>query len=151
MSTPRFTRARRVLALVLALAAAGAGGGCGRKLPPSPPNVYPPAAVADLSAAVEDGRVILSWSVPAPQEQKHSRSTVFKIFRARQPASEPECSTCPMRFALVGELSARSKAPGSRMRFSEPLEPGYRHRYKVVAASEENLISKDSNVAGVEY
>lgn len=142
---------RRFQVILLTLVAAGALSGCGRKLPPSPPDQLPTAAVADLTHEVRDGRITLAWSMPGPVEKKLGRVAGFKIFRARQDAAEAECSTCPVRYRLIGDLPSRSKAAGSRLEFSEPLEAGFKHFYKVAAYSEKNVRAKDSNVVVLVY
>ncbi len=152
MRTRRTSRMRRRLqVLLLTLGVAVVVGGCGRKLPPSPPDLFPPAAVADLSQEVKEGRAALAWSVPHPQKDKYARAAGFKIFRARLDPVEAKCSTCPVRFKLIGDLPAQTQSPGGRMRFSDPIEAGSTYRYKVVAYSGENVSAKDSNVVALDY
>jgi hypothetical protein len=142
---------QRFQVILLTLVAAGALSGCGRKLPPSPPDQLPTAAVGDLTHEIKDGRITLAWSVTGHAEKKQGRVAGFKIFRARQDAAEAECGTCPVRYKLIGDLPSRSKAAGSRMQFGEPLEAGFKHFYKVVAYSEKNVSAKDSNVVVLVY
>ncbi len=152
MRTPQTRRKqRRLRVLLLLLGVAVTVGGCGRKLPPSPPDLIPPAAVEDLSQEVQEGRAVLTWSLPQVQKNKFARAAGFKIFRARQDRAEAECSTCPLRFKLIGNLPVQTESPGSRMRFSEPLEAGFKYVYKVVGYSGENVSAKDSNVVSVDY
>lgn len=152
MRTRRASRMqRRLQVILLILGVAAVVGGCGRKLPPSPPDLFPPAAVEDLSGEIKEGRAALAWSVPQPQKNKYGRAAGFRIFRARLDPVEAQCNTCPVRFKLIGDLPARTQSPGGRMRFSDPLEAGSTYRYKVVAYSGENVGARDSNVVALDY
>ncbi len=127
---PDFTMrpGRRAIFFILAGWTAFALFGCGRKLPPLPPA---PPPVTDLSHRVEENRVTLSWTVPAPGARGRLPVAGFTVERARLPAAQAGCTDCPLAFQPVGEVDAAGRAPGSRVRFSEILTSGFRHIYRV--------------------
>lgn len=138
--------AAALLAAAVAAASLAAASGCGRKLPPAPPGAKAPAAVQDLAATLEGAAVTLLWTHAAAPAEGESQTAGYKVFRARRDAAEADCTDCPAPFKLIGELSARRMTPGSRVRFRDEIEPGYRYRYKVVAISAEGAPAADSNV-----
>ena len=129
----------------------GSANGCGRKLPPIRPGVFPPPAVSDLTYEVQGGDIFLGWSVPAFDPAKESAPAGFKMLRARQATDEIECSTCPMAFQVIADISASGKATGRRMRFRDTLEAGFIHSYKLQAVTADDVAGKDSNVVTVTY
>lgn len=123
--------------------------GCGRKLPPIQPGALPPAAVVDLTYEVQGSAVLLSWSVPAFEPAKQSAVALFKVLRARQTDQEAECGTCPPAFRVIAERAASAKAPGSRMRFRDALEPGFKHSYKLQSYADDGIAVQESNAVTV--
>jgi len=105
--------------------------GCGRKLPPIPPPAPAPPPVTDLSHRVEENRLTLNWTVPAPGARGRLPVAGFTVERALLPAAEAGCADCPLDFQPVGEVDAFGQTPGSRVRFSETLTTGFRHFYRV--------------------
>lgn len=139
------------LSLLLLGAAGGVLAGCGRKLPPSPPGVNPPPAVRDLALSLSGAIVTLSWSPVDPREPAAVPAASYKVFRSRVPEADKDCSACPAPYLLVGELLARSRSPGSRVQFSQELQPGYHYRFKVVAFSADGAKAVDSNMVEVSH
>jgi len=123
--------------------------GCGRKLPPIQPGALPPPVVVDLTYEVRASAVLLSWSVPAFEPSKQSAVARFKVLRARQTAEEAECRTCPPAFKVIADMAASAKAPGSRMRFRDALEPGFKHSYKLQSYADDGIAVKESNAVTV--
>jgi hypothetical protein len=138
-----------VLAVLLSAVLLAAAAGCGRKLPPEPPGTKAPAAVRDLAASLEGSRATLTWSHSAAEGGAAAPAVEYRVFRARIDPADGGCATCPAPFKLIGELSARRHAVGSRLRFRDELEPGYRYRYKVVALSGDGTAAGDGNVVEV--
>ncbi len=122
---------RRAIYFILAGWLAVALVGCGRKLPPIPPPAPAPPPVSDLSHRVEENRLTLSWTVPAPGARGRLPVAGFTVERALLPAAQAGCADCPLDFQPVGEVDAAGRAPGSRVRFSEILTSGFRHIYRV--------------------
>jgi hypothetical protein len=113
---------------------------------PIRPGVYPPPAVKDLAYEINGSTIALTWFVPFAQGEKEAPAASFKIFRARQTPADAECQTCPVRFQVIGEMTARGRSAISRPRFRDKLEPGFTYHYKVKAYSSEGVEGKDSNV-----
>ncbi len=127
------------------------GNGCGRKLPPIQPGALPPPAVADLTHEVRGSEIFLFWSLPAFHPAKESAAVGFKVLRARQTAGEAECRTCPPAFQLVADITASGRSPGSRMRFRDVLEPGFKYSYKLKAYTSDGVAGKDSLLVAVTH
>lgn len=140
-----------VAAACIGLLLVSHGGGCGRKLAPIQPGVLPPPTVADLTHEVRADEILLFWSLPAFNPAKESAAAGFKVLRARQTAAEAECRTCPPAFQLVADIAAAGRSPGSRMRFRDVLEPGFKHSYKLISYSSDGLAGKASAPVAVAY
>jgi len=125
--------------------------GCGRKLPPIQPGTLPPPAVFDLAYEVRENEITLFWSLPAFNPAKERAPAGFKVLRARQTAVEAECRACPLSFQMAADMAANDRAPGSRMRFQDVLEPGFKHSYKLQAYTVDGVVGKDSNLITVTY
>jgi hypothetical protein len=123
--------------------------GCGRKLLPIRPGALPPPAIVDLTYEVRGSAVLLSWTVPAFDPAKESAAAGFKVLRARQSAEEADCGTCPPPFQVIADMTASGRAPGSRMRFRDALEPGLKHSYKLNAYADDGVAVRDSNAVAV--
>lgn len=148
-SVRRLLAAAWVAAAGIGLLLAATGSGCGRKLLPIQPGSLPPPAVVDLACEVRDGAVLLSWSVPKFDPAKESAPAGFKVLRARETAEEAECRTCPPRFQVIGDITAPARSPGSRMRFRDALEAGFKHSYKLQTYAADGVAVKDSSAVSV--
>lgn len=124
--------------------------GCGKKDPPRPPQRRSPPAVKDLSYAIDNQTVVLTWTVRDADDRSASTPVGYKVFRSKLPAEESNCENCPARFVEIGDIPIQMKGSEKsrpvRMRFKEALEPGYRYIYKVIGYDEEKVGSKDSNI-----
>ncbi len=125
--------------------------GCGRKLPPIQPGALPPPVVVDLTHEVRSGEILLFWSVPPINPAKESAAAGFKVLRSRQTADEDECQTCPVRFQVIADIVASGRHPGSRMKFRDTLEPGFKHSYKLRSYTTDEVAGKDSVAVAVTY
>ena len=130
-------------------------GGCGKKGHPRPPQRQSPPAVNDLSYAVDNQIVELSWTVQGADNRSASDPVGSKIFRSKLSAEESRCETCPIRFAEIADVPIQMKRSETskpmRMRFTEVLEPGYRYIYKVIVYDEDGMGSKDSNTVKFDH
>lgn len=129
--------------------------GCGKKGPPKPPERRSPQAVKDLSYAIDNQIVELSWTVQGSDDRSASSPAGYKVFRSKLSAKEPNCEKCPIRFGEIGDVAIQMKrsetSKPTRMRFTEVLEPGYRYIYKVIIYDEDGKGSEDSNFVKFEY
>ena len=128
--------------------------GCGRKAPPQPPEGRQlPPMVTDLSGRIENGELVLEWTVPAPTEENRLLATGFKVLVDQQGSSDP-CPNCPPDYEALGRLKVLGDleiAAGSQtMRYRTPVEPGYRYRVVVVAISDEGTAGPESNTLRLE-
>jgi hypothetical protein len=125
--------------------------GCGRKLPPIQPGALPPPVVVDLTHEVRGDEIFLFWSIPPFNPSKESAPAGFKVLRARQAAAEDECQTCPAPFQVIADIVVSSRHPGSRMRFRDALEPGFKYSYKLRSYATDEMVGKDSVAVAVTY
>ena len=129
--------------------------GCGKKDPPRVPQRRLPPAVKDLSYAIDNQIVELSWTVQKADDRSASGPVGYKVFRSKLLAAESDCEKCPIRFVEIGDVPIQMKRSGkskpTRMRFTEVLEPGYRYIYKVIAYDANREGSKESNTVEFDY
>lgn len=129
--------------------------GCGKKGPPRPPELGSPPAVKDLSYAIHNQIVELSWTVPGAADRSASSPVGYKVFRSKLSVEESNCEKCPIRFVEIGDIPVQmkqSKTPKpTKMRFTEVLEPGYRYIYKVIVYDADGKGSKDSNTVKFDH
>ena len=124
--------------------------GCGRKGPPRPPRLVVPPPVSDLRAEVLEERIILSWSVPAGDDEAASGIEAFRVFRFRTDAPEQLCAGCPVdfrRFETVTVAGPIGSGTERRMTVYDVWDPGYGYMYKVIAVHETGGVSDHSNIA----
>ena len=132
------------------LAGAGLlGFGCGKKGPPRVPRQPLPPTVKDLDYRIDNGIVMLSWTVPVTDNRSASYPAAVKLFRFKQSLEASNCETCPMDFTEIADLPVKvplSKKSGStKMSYTVVLEQGYRYVYKVNVYNEDGIGGQDSN------
>ncbi|MBW1989084.1 MAG: hypothetical protein JRI97_06010 [Deltaproteobacteria bacterium] len=138
-----------VLAAVLLLAAA-LFASCGRKAPPVPPGAPVPAAVCGLSATVENGRAVITFSGEPCGEG--ARAERFLVFRCRRRLQAQPCPECPCPYSLAGSLdNPRPGGQPARLTYAEDLKPGYAYRYKVVPVGEAGVRGAESRVMSLPF
>jgi predicted small lipoprotein YifL len=125
--------------------------GCGIKGPPVPPRQAVVPAVKDLSSIIEGDMIFLSWTVPDKPEDKNILIKGFVVHRAKQKISEGDCKNCPVKFKPVAEVPAETKPGLEKMKYSEPIEKGFKYIFKVKATSDTGAESRDSNSVEVIY
>jgi hypothetical protein len=140
--------------LALAMLTVFAMTGCGKKAPPVPPEgEQRPPMVMDLSGRIDNGELILAWTVPTPTEQNPLIAVGFNVLVDQQPSGEP-CPNCPPDYETVGLLKVLGNleiAAGSQtMHFRMPVESGYRYRVAVVAISDGGTAGPESNTLRLE-
>jgi hypothetical protein len=124
--------------------------GCGRKAPPVAPRIPAPVAVSDLTADVNNGRVILNWLVPDAADAPLPDG--YRIYRAD--LGSTDCTDCPLLFAKIGErpldASRRPDPPEPwRQSWQDTPARGMRYVYKVSAYGR-GRETVDSNLVGVQ-
>lgn len=140
-----------VLCLLVAGSFLACVAGCGRKGPPVAPGIAAPAAVSDLAARVDKGRVTLEWRVPGAADAAPPEG--FRIYRAD--LGPADCADCPLLFAKIGELPLdpqQRPAPDKPLGLSWQDTPasGRRYVYKVSAYGR-GRETVDSNLVGVQW
>jgi len=131
------------LGLVLAMA------GCGVKGPPVPPRSIPPAAITDLTYALDKDLVTLNWSIPTGKAAGSAGLARFIIYRAVTSLDDPVCDGCPALFRRIAEVDFRALMVGNPGRktakFQQTIEKGYQYIFKVTAFSNDGQKGPDSN------
>lgn len=138
MRTPRLIASSLSRVLVLALLGSVGGWGCGRRGPPTPPELRLPEPPRDPTLSAPGGVLTLSWSPPREDMGGRPLSSVsgYRIDRAEWPPGEGACETCPERFETVAELDnlmrrSRGLPPTS---WEDPrIVAGWIYRYRVRA------------------
>jgi predicted small lipoprotein YifL len=151
MKTAFCSHSKRMMALLLVLAASSLVWiGCGKKGPPRPPQRPLPPTVDDLAYRLHNDRVELSWTVPVAAPGSASPAVSVKVFCSRLSSEEAGCENCPIRYNLSGDIPIQKKPSEKskpiKMRYSEPVEPGYHYIYKVTVYDEYGIGGKDSNI-----
>ena len=128
-----------VWALMLAI---GVVGGCGKKGPPTLPNIAAPDAVTNLTAVQQGEEIVLSWSGPA--------AAGYQVYRSAEPVAEGGCEGCPILFKRVAKLLAtgEGETPTS-MVYREPRMAGTRYHFKVIPYDAQGQLGPDSNIATI--
>ena len=104
--------------------------GCGVKGPPVPRRQPPVPAVTDLAYVVADQTIVLTWRLPGPLSAKQANQAAFGLYRSRAALAESGCDGCPLVFEKVAAIPY-VHAESNRFSIDVPLEPGYRHVFKV--------------------
>ena len=124
--------------------------GCGQKGSPQPPQRPLPPAVEDLSYAVSNLIVELTWTVPGIESRKASAPATVRVLRGRLTAEEASCQNCPIRYSVSADIPVDQKrsesAKPKKMNYTETVEPGYHYLYKVIVVDEYGISGKDSNL-----
>ncbi len=129
---------------LVALMVVGMLWGCGVKGPPVPPEQIKPSAVTDLAVRLEEGEVLLSWTVPAADTKTESQFQGCRVYRSRFEIAS-YCADCPRTFEKVGDIDLRTDDPA----FREPVASGYAYTYKVIVYTNKGMQSDDSNLAEI--
>jgi len=125
--------------------------GCGKKGLPVPPRHTAIPAVKDLSSNIDGDTVVLTWTIPGKTEDKSAGIKGFVVHRAKQKMTDGDCKNCPVNFKPVAEVSAETKLPVEKMKYTENLEKGYKYVFKVIVISNTGTDSSDSNYVEIVY
>ncbi|HIJ56240.1 MAG TPA: hypothetical protein HPQ03_08950 [Deltaproteobacteria bacterium] len=147
----RFSRRRKIEAVVFGLVLIFFAASCGKKGDPFPPRELPPPAVGDLAMERSDDFLTLTWTVPTGKKRIVSGFAGFLVYRSKKAVSEEACKGCPILFSRVADVPISGEAPGDAMTFSETLEKGFRYIYKVTIYSKAGLVSGASNLVEFTY
>ena len=133
---------RRVRFLVLLCVLVLASGTCGKKGPPRPPKAPGLPVVKDLRAVVDDGKVRLTWTLPAGSE-----GVVGFIIERSKPEKET-CPGCPRDFEEIRKIST-ARGAVSFEDADEDLPRKGRFFYRVTPYNAEDRPGAESNEANV--
>jgi Fibronectin type III domain len=113
--------------------------GCGKKGPLRPKLAPLPAAPGDFSARQLGGELLLSWTLPAANQDGSPLEDLrlLRLYRSEfEPAEEcPECrDTSVLHLEIDLDYLQQVRRRGSRLRFSdEAIAPDRGYRYRLVA------------------
>lgn len=113
--------------------------GCGRKAPPSPPEVEMTVSIRDLTASKDGGRLQLACSFPENLDKPEN--VVFIVMRDMK--SDLSRCKCPPAFEPVARLK---KTEPDAIRYSETLKHGYRYAFKIHIVKDGRLIGQSNTV-----
>jgi predicted small lipoprotein YifL len=135
-------RRSTMLWLCALVVTAGLAAGCGKKGPPTLPNIPAPAGVANLAAVQQGEEIVLTWSGPA--------AAGYQVYRSAEPVAEGDCEGCPILFKRVAKLpSTGDGETPPPMVYREPSVPGTRYHFKVVPYDAQGQLGPDSNIATI--
>jgi predicted small lipoprotein YifL len=131
--------------IILCAVAALAFPGCGTKGPPLAPIIKGQkiAAPFDLKYTSSDTEISLSWSHEIDTETAAIEPDSFEIFMAKK--TFEACEGCPFEFETIGFVSMPS------MKFSTPVEKGFKYYFRVQALDDDNMKSEHSKTVQFEY
>jgi predicted small lipoprotein YifL len=140
MTTPNFPSraARQAVLIVIGLLLITCLAACGKKGPVRPPLAALPAAPEDMRIDQQGEDFLLSWTIPALNEDASPAEDLnaFHIYRLIYNAAEG-CPTCRDPDALVATITLNHPAPavrlGKRVYWrDQAIAPGTGHAYLVV-------------------
>jgi hypothetical protein len=122
-------------------------GGCGKKAPPVAPKQPPLAAVKDLTAVYENGRIVVRWHHPGGV----TPAAAYQVLQSRNDVSRPACPDCPLLFERVTTESVPETLRTQRLllEVDVPAVPGFIYHFKVVPLQSSGAFGPDSNVVNV--
>jgi hypothetical protein len=137
-----------VLFLLVAVCSATALLGCGKKGDPVPPRVFLPPPVTDLKAVIEEGAVVLAWTMPDVDIQ----TAKVVIMRSELKVAGESCPGCPRQFAKTAELYYGDrnllKEEEKKVRYRDSdIKGGRLYSYKVVICDDRGNCGNESNMA----
>ena len=135
---PTIVRAGLLIGALILMSA-----GCGVKAPPVPPDAKPPG-VATLTHTLENGTLVLSWTLAAGSSTPQS----YTIYRFRVPLADPPCEGCPLVFTRVKTVPADGRESGAE---TVSLEQGYHYGFKITATDAGGREGPDSGTVSFSY
>ncbi|NOX33883.1 MAG: hypothetical protein GXP56_09125 [Deltaproteobacteria bacterium] len=119
--------------------------GCGKKGPPTPPEIkgLRIAAPFDLKYSSGDKEISLSWDHRIDPETAFVKPEGFEIFMAKK--TFESCTGCPFEFKKKGFVSMPA------MKFSTPIEKGFKYYFRIRAIGNDDMKSEYSKTVQFEY
>lgn len=123
---------------------------CGKKADPVCPGMVKPAAVSQLDAVIDQGAVVLTWSIQGGKADESS----FRIFRSMLDEEGQKCLTCPRQYVLIADLSFQD----SKLRWDGDVRVSYQdgtvtghylYSYKVLVCDADGKCSEESKCVDV--
>ncbi len=128
--------------------------GCGRKGAPRAPELARPAAIADLTARVEERGIRLGWSRPraALDGRALTDLAAFVVFRKSARTECRECGAAWRERAVVNVEDEGRFFKQSRYGFTDrDLRAGTVYRYRVLTRLSDGSAGGPSNEVSVEW
>jgi hypothetical protein len=123
---------------------------CGKKGPPTAPDMLPLPSVTGLEAKLFNNSLDLIWTIQTGKGV--TAPDGFRIYRSKKSPEDSQCPGCPDVFEKVSELATAFSLWGmaeNRFIYRETLEDGYIYRYKVMAYTDSGLKSDWSDTVEV--
>ncbi|MFH1148297.1 MAG: fibronectin type III domain-containing protein [Pseudomonadota bacterium] len=115
---------------------------CGKKMLPVSPSQAVPREVTELSSAVTDRSVILTWKPPLKRKEGSPvEISGFKVYKGMNSFAE-DCPSCPVRFTRTHFVSwarvGRDGSANNAARFEDKdVACGHKYVYAVQAVDED--------------
>jgi hypothetical protein len=125
--------------------------GCGFKTEPVPPQNVVPRPIDDLSYAIDDAGVTLTWTYPEKTVKGDELTEIysFDVYRAVVPLDDL-CDTCPIPFGEPTEIPGGATADSGKRKIGEYqtslLRPDHKYFYKMTSRISWWAASADSNI-----
>jgi hypothetical protein len=106
--------------------------------------------VQDLRGQIEDGQIMLQWSVAKPKPNDRPPPAGFYVYQAATAASDPPCDGCPLPFVKVGQVTVQTPLEADvELTYQTPAQADMHYVFKVVAYDRRGNAGEDSNLVKV--
>lgn len=123
--------------------------GCGKKGPPTLPNVKAPVGVNNLAVKLDGSDIVLSWTATATINDEAGVAG-YLVYHSAEPMSEDTCEGCPVLFKRGAKVPLIDKdSKRSLLEYREALLPGTLYRFKVVPYDAQGNLGPDSNIVKI--
>ena len=123
------------------------------KAMPIAPETAPPPKVTDLSAVVDDGNIVLRWSLATRSVAADPQIEGFHLYQEIIAKSDTNCAKCPRKFEHIAEvlLNLATDLPDGRQQwqYKVPADTGSHYAFKVNISFPDKL-GPDSNIVEVD-
>lgn len=131
---------------------------CGVKAPPIPPEFMVPERIDDLQVQMEDGGVLLKWTIPEKNIDGSDLLDLkgFKVFRKDIPDEEIDCPPCSGEFEEFYDFTiivpGRAVIVDDKVYLKDfSLSPNITYVYMVLTYNARGYLSDFSNIVEVYF